>query len=71
MRDDLFTYKGYSGSIEPSAEDRCLYGKLQFIPDTILYEAENIDSLETAFRQAVDEYLERCARRGIEPKKLA
>ena len=37
-------YKGYDGSVEYSAEDRVLHGKLLGIRDAIVYEGSDVDS---------------------------
>lgn len=60
-------YKGYDGSVEYSAEDRVLHGALLGIRDAIVYEGVDVDSLETNFRSAVDEYLAFCAEEGEAP----
>jgi hypothetical protein len=57
-------YKGYDGSVEYSAEDRTLHGSLVGIRDAIVYEGVDVDSLESSFRAAVDEYLAFCAAEG-------
>lgn len=64
----MLEYKGYYGSIEASPEDGCLYGKLEFINALVNYEAETVPALETAFREAVDDYLADCAALGHEPE---
>lgn len=64
-----FTYKGYTGSIEFSLEDQCLFGKILFINDLIIYEAETVPQLETSFKSAVDDYIETCAELGRQPQK--
>jgi predicted HicB family RNase H-like nuclease len=60
-------YKGYDGSVEYSAEDRVLHGSLLGIRDAIVYEGMDVDSLETNFRAAVDEYLVFCKEEGKAP----
>jgi predicted HicB family RNase H-like nuclease len=60
-------YKGYDGSVEYSAEDRILHGSLLGIRDAIVYEGADVDSLESNFRAAVDEYLAFCAAEGKTP----
>lgn len=60
-------YKGYLGTVEYSAEDHCLYGKLAFIRDLVNYEAQSVAELEKAFQDAVDYYLSSCARRNKQP----
>jgi predicted HicB family RNase H-like nuclease len=60
-------YKGYDGSVEYSAEDRVLHGLLLGIRDSIVYEGVDVDSLESNFRAAVDEYLAFCDAEGKVP----
>ena len=63
-------YKGYTGSVEFSAEDNCLYGKvLGLNKDCITYEGDSISELREDFEGAVDSYLASCAERGVEPAK--
>ena len=65
----LFKYKGYFGSIEASAEDECLYGKIEFINALVNYEAESVAELKKAFHEAVDDYLETCKAQGYQPEE--
>ena len=60
-------YKGYDGSVEYSAEDRVLHGSLLGIRDAVVYEGVDVNSLESNFRAAVDEYLAFCAAEGKTP----
>lgn len=60
-------YKGYNGSSEYSDEDKMYYGKILGIQDTITYEAMNASSIKSAFKDAVDDYLNYCARLDREP----
>ncbi len=69
MNRPLLDYKGYCGSMEIDADDRCLVGSVQFITSAILYDGETVDDLEQGFRSSVDAYLESCARRGVNPAK--
>lgn len=66
---EILRYKEYRGSIESSVEDECLYGKVLFVRDTILYEGNTIPELKKAFEAAVDAYLESCEAVGREPQK--
>ena len=65
----LFRYKGFYGSAQASVEDHCLYGKLEFIEPLVSYEGQNIEELEQAFKDAVDDYLLDCEKLGREPAK--
>ncbi len=62
-------YKGYSGTVEVSIEDGCLHGRILFIDDIITYEGETVKEIESAFKEAVDEYLEYCKKTGTSANK--
>ena len=63
-------YKGYSGSVEYSEEDNCLYGKVMGMSrDCITFEGQDVNELRRDFEGAVDDYLASCAARGVEPAK--
>lgn len=63
-------YKGYTGSVEYSEEDNCLFGKVQGLTkDCITYEGNNVDELRHDFEEAVDCYLASCEQRGVKPRK--
>ena len=60
-------YKGYFGSVEFSAEDQCLHGKILAIDSLILYSGESVAEIKKAFEETVDDYLADCAKRGVPP----
>ncbi len=63
-------YKGYTGSVEFSDEDNCLFGKVQGLKGTLIsYEGMTVDEIREDFEGAIDDYLESCKERGIEPAK--
>lgn len=64
-------YKGYTGSIEISDEDNCLFGQVLGLPKgtMISYEGETVSDLKEDFKEAVDGYLSYCESEGIEPHK--
>ena len=63
-------YKGYYGSIEYSAEDNCLCGKVLGMPkDLISYEGNTASELYEDFKGAVDDYLQLCENSGRKPHK--
>lgn len=67
----MIRYKGYTGSVEYSEEDDCLFGKVQGLDKgtCILYEGSTVGELKADFEKAIDCYLESCKERGVEPKK--
>lgn len=66
---DYFEHRGYLGSCEFSLEDDCLAGKILFINDLIVYDAETVKALRESFVKAVDDYLEFCSEIGKDPDK--
>lgn len=65
----LLTHNGYSGTIEYDLESRCLFGKVLYINDLIVYQGVDLDELEQSFFSAVDDYLETCEETGKSPNK--
>ncbi|WP_163836857.1 hypothetical protein [Spartinivicinus ruber] len=51
-------YKGFQGSVEYSADDDLLYGKVLAVEPLINYEGSTMDELKAAFEAAIDSYLE-------------
>lgn len=66
---DLLNYRGYEGSVSYSADDNCLYGRVLHIRSVISYGGDSVHELKQMFEAAIDDYLELCAERGIEPEK--
>lgn len=54
------TYKGYTGTVEFSTDDKVFFGKIEGIDDLVSYEGENIFALENSFIEAVEDYLLTC-----------
>lgn len=63
----MIEYKGYIGSVEYSADDDVLHGRLEFIRDLVTYEGLDAKSVKVAFQGAVDDYLELCEAEGRKP----
>ncbi|MGE8409133.1 MAG: type II toxin-antitoxin system HicB family antitoxin [Pseudomonas sp.] len=66
---NVMTYKGYAARIEYSDEDQLLIGHVAGIRDVIGFHGESVAELREAFEEAVDDYLQTCARLGREPQK--
>jgi predicted HicB family RNase H-like nuclease len=65
----VMAYKGYSARIEYDDEDRIFFGRLAGIRDGVGFHADTVADLRAAFEEAVDDYLETCAKVGKEPQK--
>ena len=66
---DMMTYKGYSGSARYDDEERIFFGRIEFIRALVSYEGTDVKSLRKAFEEAVDDYLDLCRKKGMEPEK--
>jgi predicted HicB family RNase H-like nuclease len=64
------SYKGYMARVEFDAADRVFVGHIAGINDIVGFHAESVAELEQAFRDAVDDYVETCAKTGKAPEKV-
>jgi predicted HicB family RNase H-like nuclease len=62
-------YRGYAARIEFDAEDEIFVGHIAGIADIVGFHADTVPDLKAAFHEAVDDYLETCARIGKQPNK--
>lgn len=61
-------YKGYNATIVYDKKDNLFVGHVDGIKDIVGFHAENLDALERAFHEAVDDYFDACAHFGDEPQ---
>jgi len=62
-------YKGYAAKVDFDADDAIFFGKIAGIRDGVGFHADNVKDLIEAFHEAVDDYIETCAKAGKEPQK--
>ena len=62
-------YKGYVPTIWLEADDGLFHGLVEGIRDTVHFAGESAETLEAAFHDSVDAYLEMCAADGVDPEK--
>ncbi len=67
--ENVLEYKGYYGTVEYSAKDNILFGKVIGVNGLISYEGDSVQNLKTDFEEAVDDYLAMCEAEGVEPEK--
>jgi len=65
------SYKGQTARIEFSEADNLFVGHLLGITDVVGFHADNVAELRAAFEDAVDDYLETCAKIGKAPQVAA
>ena len=66
---NTMSYKGYSARIEYDDEDGVFAGRLAGIRDGVGFHGETVEELKAAFHEAVDDYIETCAKVGKAPQK--
>jgi len=63
------TYKGYAAIVQFDDADGIFFGRLAGIRDGVGFHADTVTDLRAAFREAVDDYIETCAKIGKNPQK--
>ena len=66
---NILTYRGYSATVEFDSDDMILTGRIAGLNDVIGFHAETPAALVESFHEAVDDYLETCAKAGKQPDK--
>lgn len=66
---NTMTHKGYAAQIEYSDEDQCFVGHIAGIKDVVGFHGESVSELRAAFEEAVDDYLETCAKLNRSPQR--
>ena len=68
---NTMTCKGYSARIGYDDEDGIFTGRVAGIRDGVGFHADNVNALREAFHEdeAVEDYLETCAKIGKKPRK--
>ncbi len=60
-------YKGYAARLEYSEEDSLFVGHIAGIRDVVGFHGSSVAELRAAFVEAVDDYLDTCAKLGRAP----
>ena len=62
-------YKNYLGTVQYSQEDNVFYGKINGVNDLVTFEGNSVSELNSAFREAVEDYTELCEIAGKPTEK--
>ena len=66
---NTMNYKGYAARIDYDDEDGIFMGRIAGIGDGVGFHADTVEGLREAFHEAVEDYIETCAKIGKEPQK--
>src|ERR1700722_11258219 len=62
--ENMMTYKGYHARVEYDPDDEIFFGRVFGLTDGISFHADDVKSLKAAFHEAIDDYLDHCAKVG-------
>jgi predicted HicB family RNase H-like nuclease len=66
---NAMTCKGHTARIEYDDDDRIFAGRIAGIRDGVGFHADTVEGLREAFHEAVEDYVETCAKVGKEPQQ--
>ena len=66
---NVLEYNGYNARVELDLEDECFVGRLAGINDVVGFHGSTIAGLKAAFHEAVDDYIDTCAKTGKQPER--
>ncbi len=66
---NALSYNGYSARVEFDAHDRIFVGHIAGIRDIVGFHGASVDELESAFHEAVDDYLAACKKLKQPPNR--
>lgn len=69
MSNNILQYSGYNARVEFDADDGLFFGRLAGVNDVVGFHADSVSELVSAFHEAVDDYVEICAKLGKSPEK--
>jgi predicted HicB family RNase H-like nuclease len=68
--DNILKYNDFIATVKYSEEDEAFIGRIEGISSVVSFEGQSVKELKTAFKEAIDSYLDFCKRKGIvEPQK--
>jgi predicted HicB family RNase H-like nuclease len=62
---NMLKYKNFVATVRYSEEDESFIGRIEGIDSVVSFEGQSVEDLKSAFRDAVESYLDFCRRKGI------
>ncbi len=66
---NILEHRGYRARVEFDADDELFFGRIAGIRDGVSFHADSVEALVAAFREAVDDYIETCAKVDKKPER--
>lgn len=65
----MMKYKGYLGQVVYDNEARLFHGDVMGIRAVITFQGKTVDEIDQAFKDSIDDYINWCKERDVEPEK--
>ena len=66
---NVLKYKGFTGSVHFSANDRAFFGKVEGVNALITFEGSTVDELKEGFQYVVDRHIESRSERNLQVER--
>ena len=63
--DNILKYKNFIATVKYSEDDEAFIGRIEGINSVVSFEGQTVRELKSAFKEAVESYLDFCQRKGI------
>ena len=63
--DNILKYNDFIATVKYSEEDEAFIGRIEGIDSVVSFEGQSVEELKSAFKEAVESYLDFCRRKGI------
>ena len=63
--ENILKYKNFIATVKYSEEDDAFIGRIEGIDSVVSFEGQSVKELKSAFKEAVESYLDFCHRKGI------
>ena len=67
--DNILKYNDFIATVKYSEEDEAFVGRIEGINSVVSFEGQSVEDLKSAFKEAVESYLDFCSRKGITESK--
>jgi predicted HicB family RNase H-like nuclease len=62
-------YENYIGTVECDDDANLFHGEIANLCDVVTFQGWSVIELKRAFRESIEDYVEFCAKRGVEPER--
>ena len=67
--DNILKYNDFIATVKYSEEDEAFIGRIEGVSSVVSFEGQSVEELKSAFKEAVESYVDFCNRKGIKLRK--